>query len=722
MDPTLELIKNKNGFQKHNYQKIDLLYNIKDSTSYELETSEKYNIAYVDSLEKRLQNIIQYTQNLGKYINSNLYIESEILKEMFGIHNKKKELLSVEKIEYNFKKLISQKILNRAFFKLFNIDIFFNIINVPENKSSSKVDDKFTFLDLCGAPGGFTQYIISKLNNINYKGYGMSLRDTINWNIKDENFEILWGSKNNGDICDINNIEYILSKCEKVDLVVSDGGINKDTLELYEEELMKRLIVCEINIAINVLKKGGNFVIKVFEMYTDFALDVIQLLAMHFEIVCIFKPITSRLFNSEKYIVCKSFTGNIKISKANLYNLSETLQINYVHKFLSTKNQECVKYLSYINNLQLIQQVLFMKYKLLPEIIGINHQWDTYDVDIIPKLWGIPSVNESILINEEIAIENSIKFNPVLDLLRYAYIHFISHQLNDINIIKWLVETRIIHEKGDSMIISKSELDEADLLSLNNNEVLKFITESKIKQVYQDVSRCSLNIYYKDSYLHCEMLSQNKPEYLKQKYSFYVNDKLLEKTIFLDEVNYKKHSLLDNKIYKERLLCILCREYLLKYITGGYIADSIFDLYLNNNILDGFSSVLTRHSVFSSIYTDVFHIYGSKQMILWYNESNINNLFKFKLIVANLPYYSKRITELMLHKLYSLVLLSHKIKKELDVIVIMNSMHKFNYKAHCYVQKSSNYIFNTIDQLQQSKPIFNVLMKGYKSSLDLIKV
>jgi hypothetical protein len=54
-------------------------------------------------------------------------------------------------------------------------------------------------------------------------------------------------------------------------------------------------------------KKGGSFILKVYDTFTRFSLDLLFLLSNLYEEVYIIKPSTSRFANSEKYIVCKGF-------------------------------------------------------------------------------------------------------------------------------------------------------------------------------------------------------------------------------------------------------------------------------------------------------------------------------------------------------------------------------------------------------------------------------
>ena len=59
-------------------------------------------------------------------------------------------------------------------------------------------------------------------------------------------------------------------------------------------------------------KTGGNFVLKLFDIFKYKTLEIIYLLCNLYENVYIFKPNTSRIANSEKYIICINYKNNNK--------------------------------------------------------------------------------------------------------------------------------------------------------------------------------------------------------------------------------------------------------------------------------------------------------------------------------------------------------------------------------------------------------------------------
>lgn len=95
-------------------------------------------------------------------------------------------------------------------------------------------------------------------------------------------------------------------------------GISVEGQENIQEILTKQLVLCQYLCALSILCKGstcilyvyvcyfcitlgGNFVCKVFDMFTPFSIGLFYLLYRCFNRVCLFKPVTSRPANSERF-------------------------------------------------------------------------------------------------------------------------------------------------------------------------------------------------------------------------------------------------------------------------------------------------------------------------------------------------------------------------------------------------------------------------------------
>ena len=213
---------------------------------------------------------------------------------------------------------------NRAAVKMANLDFIFNFTNSdefghpPYVEPLSKKDEYFYFSDICAGPGGFTDYLYWRLNGRAH-GVGMTLGGNTNrdhdW-YPDNNFLTgiptfykEYGEEGNGSVFNPANIAVLKERIAErshgkmAELLTADGGVAADAEENAQECIHKRLVLCQFLCALEVLRKGGNFLCKVFDLYTDFSVELVYLLAQSFEKFCIIKPYTSRPANSERYIV-----------------------------------------------------------------------------------------------------------------------------------------------------------------------------------------------------------------------------------------------------------------------------------------------------------------------------------------------------------------------------------------------------------------------------------
>jgi len=205
--------------------------------------------------------------------------------------------------------------VSRAYYKLKEIIIDFNLSNLYGN----------TF-HIAESPGGFIQATIEK-KSLGYSHintcYTISIIDELNpdiptyhHSIKNNNNVInisnfIEDGKCNGDITNINTIINVIRYFKKNDIkllfITADGGIN-DNGEFGKKEIHHtNLIFCEIVLCLFLLEEGGDFVIKIFDIFTDITYEMIILLSSIFEEIYITKPLTSRYTNSEKYLVLKGF-------------------------------------------------------------------------------------------------------------------------------------------------------------------------------------------------------------------------------------------------------------------------------------------------------------------------------------------------------------------------------------------------------------------------------
>lgn len=126
------------------------------------------------------------------------------------------------------------------------------------------------------------------------------------------NVTVLSGADGDGDLFSANNMIDLYDRYGgTADLVTGDGGFDFSMDFDHQESASMRLILAQLAFALAVQKRGGTFIIKVFDTFTQASVDFLYLLSSLYESVQAVKPGTSRQANSEKYLVCKGFHGDV---------------------------------------------------------------------------------------------------------------------------------------------------------------------------------------------------------------------------------------------------------------------------------------------------------------------------------------------------------------------------------------------------------------------------
>uniref|UniRef100_A0A3Q1CXZ6 Cap-specific mRNA (nucleoside-2'-O-)-methyltransferase 1 n=1 Tax=Amphiprion ocellaris TaxID=80972 RepID=A0A3Q1CXZ6_AMPOC len=215
--------------------------------------------------------------------------------------------------------------LNRAAMKMANIDHCFDhmFTNPKDSQGKPLTKDRegelLYFGDVCAGPGGFSEYILWR-RRWHAKGFGMTLKGPCDFKLEDfyaapsELFEPYYGEggvDGDGDITRPENVtafrNFVMESTERRGLhfLMADGGFSVEGQENLQEILSKQLLLCQFLTAISSLRTGGHFVCKTFDLFTPFSVGLVYLLYLCFDRISLFKPVTSRPANSERYIVCR---------------------------------------------------------------------------------------------------------------------------------------------------------------------------------------------------------------------------------------------------------------------------------------------------------------------------------------------------------------------------------------------------------------------------------
>lgn len=116
------------------------------------------------------------------------------------------------------------------------------------------------------------------------------------------------GSDKTGNLISIDNFMDCATKYRnKMEIITADGGFDFSVDFNNQENMATQLILCEVFYALAMQKQGGTFILKIFDVFHKATVDILYLLCYYYTNVSVMKPHTSRIANSEKYIVCQGF-------------------------------------------------------------------------------------------------------------------------------------------------------------------------------------------------------------------------------------------------------------------------------------------------------------------------------------------------------------------------------------------------------------------------------
>ena len=242
---------------------------------------------------------------------------------------------------------IKEKISSRSFFKMWEMLRDFDLIDLNHKN--------FNSFHMAEAPGGFIQATIKYnekfMKNPNKsKFFGISITNEIKFSTElqriygsgpNRNFyQFKNDSKMDGDITKMSVIDIVKKGFakEEPDLITADGGFDPVN-ENYHEQESYMLIFGEIFTAISVQKKGGHFICKFLDMYTNLTVKLVYIISSFYEEVSLYKPYTSRQSNSERYVIAKGFKYNKKDKEyINKYEKLKSIFIKCKAEFDNSKN------------------------------------------------------------------------------------------------------------------------------------------------------------------------------------------------------------------------------------------------------------------------------------------------------------------------------------------------------------------------------------------------
>ena len=306
------------------FNKEDLLINTSDIIS-------KENLYYMSTTLNEY--LLNAKERIDKYQN-----DWDIIKKYINPY----EFIHTT-VPYCKSSVCKYKPVSRSYFKFIEMN---SLLNLTDSFTSNIPINSF---HLAEGPGGFIEAIANIRKNKNDRYIGMTLISPDNnvpgWKKsgdilkKNPNISIEVGESEDGDILLSDNYVFCQNKYgNTMNIITADGGFDFSIDFNMQEAMSSKLIFAEAIYAITLQKRGGHFILKIFDNFTRFTSELIYLLSMFYEKVYTVKPNTSRYANSERYIVCKNFkyhdTSSLtEIFKQVLENIKDNDYINQIFRF-----------------------------------------------------------------------------------------------------------------------------------------------------------------------------------------------------------------------------------------------------------------------------------------------------------------------------------------------------------------------------------------------------
>ena len=200
------------------------------------------------------------------------------------------------------------------------------------SSSFSETESPINTFHLAEGPGGFIEALVHIRGNPDDVYHGMTLVDEHSFSCpgwkksrvfldRNPNVRLEYGADGTGNLLSLENYDACCAKYrQQMHFISADGGFDFSANFNNQESLAQNLVVAEVLYAITMQQFEGSFVLKIFDIFTKVTVDLLQLLCCVYDDVIVFKPNTSRIANSEKYVVCKRFNVCDKVVHDDLVN------------------------------------------------------------------------------------------------------------------------------------------------------------------------------------------------------------------------------------------------------------------------------------------------------------------------------------------------------------------------------------------------------------------
>jgi 23S rRNA U2552 (ribose-2'-O)-methylase RlmE/FtsJ len=312
----------------------------------------------------KLQEVVTFFKNMITH-----YYENKSWDKYKKLTNEYELIFSSPNTSQNISKYTP---VSRSFFKLWEIlHDFKNDIFTTEKEMRT--------LFLAEGPGGFAEALV-KFRHDYFKGvaeddeyFGMTLKSNNknipDWKYKHPQLQVTYSRDGTGSLYVASNIDALeeMLGAGSIDFVTADGGFDFSADFNNQEEMALQLFICEIYASMRLQRVDGTLIIKVFDIFTPATIKIINLLNTCYKRLIMFKPLTSRPANSEKYLICMGFHGCQHclhifdaLSKLSIDNNTFYHDVNNLLKDVDV-NTNVTRNLVLFNSFYISRQILYIQ-------------------------------------------------------------------------------------------------------------------------------------------------------------------------------------------------------------------------------------------------------------------------------------------------------------------------------------------------------------------------
>jgi len=311
--PYIQKLEFSNDILSENFDLIETNY----------ENQPKFNLGYHYYTKQ-----VREKMHLDEFKRRNYYLIVNQFESIIPDYKDNLDNIISKKLKFDK----NTKVMTRDFYKLWEMLVYFDLLD-EKNVKTLTLSENGGFLQCINEFRNF-YYNSSKDEYCYHSTDGKDISECLKGNIKKNKIK----SVNTSHMENLNTSSLLSSKNEvnkfikdnklsNIDLITGNGTSSNYNNNLESD--MYKHILGVILTTLLVQKDNGTFILRIEDCFTDVTVKLLNILGNCYKEVYVCKPLFSRSFNNERYLVCKNF----KLSSTNRKKL-----VSKIEKLLDEMN------------------------------------------------------------------------------------------------------------------------------------------------------------------------------------------------------------------------------------------------------------------------------------------------------------------------------------------------------------------------------------------------